>query len=306
MFVIDTPPPIIQPDVELWEARLSSWLMRQGISARKRADIICEVKRVAGCPIGNRRPQVLRPAIEDLAKYGGLVGANVVPGMTGAVAAAATGEEETRSPLSVTYCTRSYIGNSTAGSWAFNGKSIGTASSTRVLVVMAATSQHGSNTLSLTINGNAATKIFSDYNSGDAQADTLAAFALLVTSGTTADFVLSTSPNANCPMIVIYAVDAGDTALPTIEDYAVGYGNGSGPIALGLDVSAGGAIIAAGHGTSGSSFSGSWSVLTQDFSVYSYAGSFNAAHAEYASAGTYSPALSFSGQAMAAIGLAIR
>lgn len=87
MLLFDAPPPAIVQAAEPWETRLSQWLARQGVPLAKRLAIGAEIRRVAGLTQALRRPAVLLPTAEDLARFGGVVGA-FVPGMTGAVAEA--------------------------------------------------------------------------------------------------------------------------------------------------------------------------------------------------------------------------
>ncbi len=156
-FIIGPPPAIIQPG-EPWEARLGLELARRGVPLAARIDIVQEVKRVQALALPRH---LLKPTLEDLRRFGGLPLLGFIPGMTGAMAAAAA-EAEPLSPFSLTYVTRGHTIISSTNTVTLSGYSIGAdvAGPDKRYTVMACGSD-SLNFSSATIAGSAASVIHS-------------------------------------------------------------------------------------------------------------------------------------------------
>jgi hypothetical protein len=97
MLAFDLAPPAISRSAEPWEARLRAALERDRIPIGVQLAIVAELKRLQGM-----RHSVLRPALEDLVRFGGL-SLGYLPGMTGAVSSVGGGKKFTLEFITATY-----------------------------------------------------------------------------------------------------------------------------------------------------------------------------------------------------------
>lgn len=161
-------------------------------------------------------------------------------------------------------------------SYTFSSTSIGTASGDRVLVVATGgvgAGATGRTVSSLTVGGNAMTKLTEKAGTSGSFRSTAAIHALLYPTGTSDTFVVTFSGTVDSCAIGVWAV----TGLDAISAYAtLNAENASGAASGTIDCPAGGCIIAvsANRAVTASTQSYTWSGLTERFdqALFTYSG----------------------------------
>lgn len=180
-----------------------------------------------------------------------------------------------------------YIGNNAdtsvaASSKTFSAESIGAAATDRVVVLaIALRFTAGSGTISsVTIGGVTATQAVFALNS----TNSASIYYAKVSSGTTADIVISTSVNINYVGVGIYTYTGGNS-IPAVTDTVT---DTTASFSTTMSVAEGGVIIAAAATLNGTTSRFTFSGVSEDFEA-TYGSSneqYGAGHLEYASAST--------------------
>ena len=148
-----------------------------------------------------------------------------------------------------------------ASSYTFSGVDIGTATSNRLVVVCAS---GGSNTAGditgISIGGNAA-NLIAKTTISDSEDPATVMYGLLVTSGTSADIVVTFASTKNRCQISVYDVKVSSTtAVSTTTD-----NDNSNPATASVNVKYGNSVIAITSGNNSTTVS--WSGLSEDMDV---------------------------------------
>lgn len=151
--------------------------------------------------------------------------------------------------------TDSGVDGTDAASYTFSSKSIGTAAADRYVLVSVFARGGDTFTFSMTIGGSSATEELTVLNSGSAF-NRGSLFKLLVTSGTTADVVVTTSASVFRCGIDVYTLTGSDGALSDSFTSTADDGTGT------IDCPANGSIVAGGG--CGSNVTCAWTGLTED------------------------------------------
>lgn len=163
--------------------------------------------------------------------------------------------------------------------YTFADRAIGTASSTRLVVVgVVAVNNAGIDISGVTIGGSAGTLV-----AKDASGETVSGlYQRVVTSGTTAEIVVTASTTGQACGIAVWAIDDYSSSTATDTDA----NNGADPMTDLLNVSAGGVALAVAGCVGGDS--ASWTGLSEDVdSVFNGSnGIFTAASSSFATAQT--------------------
>lgn len=183
--------------------------------------------------------------------------------------------------------TISYIGNNqinTSGtSFTFTSQSIGTASSDRVVLVVACavTSSPGTTISGVTIGGTSATSLVSTTGGSTGNYLPAAIYALLVSSGATANIVVSTSNSSSRAGIGVYTL-TGSRGSSTTYNTSSSTSASGGSLSASINIPGNGAVLSGACGRAGSAIGFSWTYPSSDFGVQ-YTGSttngFSGAHA---------------------------
>jgi hypothetical protein len=183
--MIDLPPlwlpaaPAIIRAAEPWETQMHGDLIRRGVPRNVRRAVVAEVKRLAGV-----RPLVIKPAIDDLAKYAGIDRAAFpFPAFI-----------PFSGPPKILTFQAHPISGSNLTTYTFSTVGIGTATADRRVIVGATAGASGAGTLSsLTVGGVTAGIVVTSSNGTQ-----LAGIAIAdVPSGTTGDIVVTWSRAAS-------------------------------------------------------------------------------------------------------------